>query len=89
MLYYWLVFLSDYFWPVFAIGAFATTAHLVRRYVRAAEHRIDVNRETAELRERVTQLEETLDQLQNEIAKIQAGQEFTTKLLTDLHVSTP
>jgi cell division protein FtsB len=66
--------------PLLTLG---TGAYFVRRFIRAIEHRTEVNAEVAALRDRVTQLEETSDTTEREIMRLQAAQEFATRLLAE------
>ena len=53
----------------------------VRRFLRAYERRVSSETDLTALRDRVTALEESLDAVQGSLERLNAGQEFTTKLL--------
>ena len=57
--------------------------YLARRYVRALEARIDKEGALNELRARVQTLEDALDGTQRDVQRLEAAQEFTTRLLGD------
>jgi hypothetical protein len=66
--------------PLLALG---TTAYFVRRFLRAYERRTEVNAELGTLRDRVAQLEDATDTAEREIMRLQAAQDFATRLLAD------
>ena len=53
------------------------------RYVRAVERRGEANAEQRQLIERVADLEGALEEARTEIARLDAAQEFTTRLLAE------
>ena len=57
------------------------TGYAVRRFLRAYERRTGNSTELAALRERVAALEDTLDNVHGSLERLNASQEFTTKLL--------
>jgi hypothetical protein len=57
--------------------------YFARRYVRAAEARGDREAALSELRARVQTLEDALDGTQRDVQRLEAAQEFTTRLLAD------
>ena len=65
------------FWGVVLGGG----AYAVRRFLRAYERRVGREAELTALRDRVTALEESLDNVQGSLDRLNAGQEFSTKLL--------
>ena len=65
------------FWSVVLGGGI----YAVRRFLRAYERRTGNEAELAALRERVSALEESMDSVQGSVERLNAGQEFTTKLL--------
>ena len=65
------------FWGVVLGGGI----YAVRRFLRAYERRVSSDAELTALRDRVTALEESLDAVQGSLERLNAGQEFTTKLL--------
>jgi hypothetical protein len=58
-------------------------AYFARRYVRAIEGRSVASAEIAELRERVSQLEESIAGVSKDVERIGAGHEFMSELLSD------
>ena len=78
---YWMLFLQVYFWPLLALGALATGGSLARRYIKAIERRAQERVEQAHLVTRVEQLEEALEEARDSLSRLEAGQEFTTRLL--------
>jgi len=71
------------FWPVMAVATLVLATRAATRYARAVEGRAEDRNTRADLQERVTQLEEALDDARAHIARLEAAQEFTTRLLTD------
>ena len=71
------------FWPIMAVAALVVAARAATRYARAIEQRAGDRNALVELQERVGQLEEALDDARAQIARLEAAQEFTTRLLTD------
>ncbi len=55
--------------------------YAVRRFLHAYERRVGSDAELTALRDRVTALEESLEAVQGSLERLNAGQEFTTKLL--------
>lgn len=64
------------------IGLLGTGAYLGFRYVRAQERRGNQG-ELDELRAQVRQLQETVDGLQGDLHRVQEGQDFTARLLSE------
>ncbi len=73
----------------FWVGVFGGGFYFLRRYVRAVERRTNQNEAVADLRARVASLEEVVDGLRTDVERLETGQEFTTKLLTDRSRSAP
>jgi len=73
------VTLAIAFWGTVLGGGF----YFARRYVRAAERRASQEETLAELRARVATLEELVDGMRSEVERLEAGQEFTTRLLAE------
>lgn len=65
------------FWGVVLGGGI----YAVRRFLRAYERRVGSEADLTALRDRVTALEESLDAVHGSLERLNAGQEFTTKLL--------
>jgi hypothetical protein len=76
---FFLFALAIAFWGVVLGGG----AYAVRRFLRAYERRAGSNTELTALQERVAALEESLDTVQGTLERVSAGQEFTTKLLSE------
>jgi hypothetical protein len=74
-----IVLASLAFWGPVAGGAF----YLVRRYIRAIERRGSDQTELTELRARVAALEDGLDTTRSDVARLEEGHEFTTRLLAE------
>ena len=72
------VFFAVAFWGSVLGGGF----YFVRRYVRAIERRGTEDQTVAELRARLTTMEELVDSLRNDVSRLEEGHEFTTQLLT-------
>ncbi|MDQ3697162.1 MAG: hypothetical protein M3373_03925 [Gemmatimonadota bacterium] len=72
-----LMYLAVAFWGVVLGGG----AYAVRRFLRAYERRTGNEAELAALRQRVAAFEESLEGVRGEVERLDAGQEFTTKLL--------
>jgi hypothetical protein len=70
-------------WPALGAVALGTGAYLARRYVRAIERRGANDAEITELRQRLAVLEENADATRRDVDRLEAGQEFTTKLLAE------
>jgi len=67
------------FWPAVA----GTGLYFVLRYVRAVERRAGSEAELAALRDRMLHLEEALDGTRTDLARLEATQDFTQRLLTE------
>ena len=65
------------FWSIVLGGGI----YAVRRFLRAYERRSSSEAELAALRARVATLEESLENVQGSLERLDASQEFTTKLL--------
>lgn len=65
------------FWGLVLGGS----AYAVRRFLRAYERRTGNATELAALRERVAALEDTIENVQGSVERLNASQEFTTRLL--------
>jgi hypothetical protein len=65
------------FWGIVLGGGI----YAVRRFLRAYERRAGNEPELAALRARVAALEESLENVQGSLERLDASQEFTTKLL--------
>jgi hypothetical protein len=72
-----LFLLPVLFWLVIIGGGF----HLAVRLIRAVESRGTDKREVEDLRERVRNLEATLDTMSTEIRRVSEAQNFTMNLL--------
>jgi len=70
-------------WPVLGVAALVGGGRLAARYVRAVEQRGAASAEQKHLTERLSQLEDALDEARSEIARLEAAQSFTTQLLTE------
>ena len=66
------------FWSI-VVGA---GIYAVRRFLRILEHRAGNEAELAALRERVVILEDSVEDVRGLVERIDASQEFTTKLLS-------
>ena len=65
------------FWSIVLGGGI----YAVRRYLSILERRVGNEAELAALRQRVADLEEGLDDVRASVDRLDAGQEFTTRLL--------
>jgi hypothetical protein len=72
-----LLIFAIVFWSTALIGGI----HAVRRYLRILERRAGNEVELVALRERVVVLEESLEDVRVSVERLDAGQEFTTRLL--------
>ena len=73
-----LVIFVILFWStVLGAGIYA-----VRRFLRILEHRAGNEAELAALRERVVILEDSVEDVRGLVERLDASQEFTTKLLS-------
>jgi len=72
-----ILLVSVAFWGSVLGGVF----YFARRYVRAVESRVVKDAELLEMRQRIVTLEESLDATQRDVERLQAAQEFTTRLL--------
>ena len=72
------VFVVIAFWVTVLGGGF----YLVRRYIRAVEHRGKDEIDLAELRTRIIALEDALETTRSDVERLEAGQEFTSRLLS-------
>jgi hypothetical protein len=79
----YVIFLQSYLNPLFPLIVLGTGAYFIRRIARAMERRAEANAELALLRERVTQLEESNELMTRDVLRLQAAQEFATRLLGD------
>lgn len=79
----WLAYFGLYFWPAFALGSAVTVAWLARRYITAMEQRAESKVEHAQLLARVVELETALDDAQTAVTRLEAAQDFTTRLLPE------
>lgn len=68
-------------WPALGVVALVTGIYFARRHVRALERSTTDDAGLAELRQRLLQIEETLETTRRDVDRIEAGQEFTTRLL--------
>ena len=67
---------------VFLAAVLATGAYLGFRYVRAAEGR-GKGSDVEQLRGQVQLLQEAVDSLRADLERVQEGQDFTTRLLSE------
>ncbi|MFI5256883.1 MAG: hypothetical protein ACHQRK_06440 [Gemmatimonadales bacterium] len=65
------------FWGIVLGGGF----YFARRFARSSEARSSDGMKLADLRDRIAALEEALDGARRDIDRLDAGQEFTTRLL--------
>ena len=65
------------FWSIMLGGGI----YAVRRFLGILERRTESKVELAALQQRVAALEEALDDVRGSVERLDAGQEFTTKLL--------
>ncbi|HEY2378256.1 MAG TPA: hypothetical protein VGH98_19925 [Gemmatimonadaceae bacterium] len=72
------VFLGVAFWGTVLGGGL----YFLRRYVRAIERRGTGEQVVAELRERLSSMEEIVDSLRSDVNRLEESEEFTTRLLT-------
>ena len=72
-----LMYLAVTFWGVVLGGGI----YAVRRFLRAYERRIGNEANLAALQQRMAALEESLDDIRGAVERLDAGQEFTAKLL--------
>ena len=71
------MYIAVAFWGVVLGGS----AYAVRRFLRAYERRTGHGTELVALQQRVASLEEALDDVRGAVERLDAGQEFTAKLL--------
>ena len=64
------------------LGLLGTGAYLGFRYVRAQERRSHA-REIEDLRSQVRLLQDTVDGLRGDVGRVQEGQDFTARLLSE------
>jgi cell division protein FtsB len=72
-----------YLRPILPLLTLGTATYFVRRFIRAFERRTEVNADVAALRERLVQLEETSEATERDVMRLQAAQEFATRLLAE------
>jgi hypothetical protein len=70
-------------WPALGVSGLAAGIYFARRHVRALERRRTDAGELGELRQRLAQLEETLEHTQRDVTRLEEGQAFTQRLLSD------
>ena len=75
-------------WPALGAAALGTGAYFARRYVRAVERRGADGAELAELRRRLAELEEAAEGTRRDVERLEAGQDFTSRLLAERTPST-
>jgi hypothetical protein len=80
---YWMMFIHVYFWPVLALGTAVAGGRLARRYIKAVEGRAEAKVEQAQLTARVAELEGALEEAHDAVTRLEAAQEFTTRLLSE------
>ena len=73
-----LVIFVMLFWSILLGGGI----YAVRRYLRILEIRAGNDAELVSLRERVVALEDSVEDVRGSVERLDAGQEFTTKLLS-------
>ena len=73
----------EYLRPLFPFLVLGTTAYFARRGVRAFERRAEAQKELADLRARVAQLEEGLETTERDVLRLQAGQDFAAQLINN------
>lgn len=73
-----LVIFVMLFWSIVLGGGI----YSVRRYLRILESRAGNDAELVSLRERVVALEDSVEDVRGSVERLDAGQEFTTKLLS-------
>jgi cell division protein FtsB len=69
--------------PIVWLSILGVGVYFAARLVRAFERRGKEPAGLEDLRQRVTQLEDNLDAARDEIARLNEGHEFTTRLLTE------
>lgn len=67
----------------FWTAVIGTTVYFARRYVRAVEHRSRSGATLDALSERLLRVEEALETTRAEMARIEEGNEFTQRLLSE------
>lgn len=67
--------------PLFPYLVLATTGYFARRFVMAWERRSEAQAELAELRSRVTALEDAQGITERDVMRLEAGQDFAARLL--------
>lgn len=70
-------------WPTIVLAGMGTVAYFIRRYLRAMERRGEDRVALTHLSQRVEQLEDALDASQRDIVRLEAAQQFTSRLLTE------
>ena len=73
-----LIIFAILFWTI-VLGA---GIYSVRRFLRILEHRAGNEAELAALRERLVTLEDSVEDVRGSVERLDASQEFTTKLLS-------
>ena len=73
-----LVIFVMLFWSIVLGGGI----YAVRRYLQILEMRAGNDAELVSLRERVVALEDSVEDVRGSVERLDAGQEFTTKLLS-------
>jgi len=74
-------FVVIFMWPVISVAGIGVAAYFGRRFAIAIE-RQGVNRQAlTDLEARIIRLESDLEDSQRDVSRVEARQEFTTKLL--------
>lgn len=70
----------NYVQPLFPLIVLVTTVYFLRRCLKVLDRRADAKAELTELRARVAQLEEAQNAVERDVTRLQAGQEFVSRL---------
>ena len=70
-------------WPALGTVALGTGIYFARRYVRAIERGGANETALAELRQRLADLESAVDGTRRDVERLEEGQAFTDRLLTE------
>ena len=79
----YLMLALAFVWPALGVATVGTGAYLARRYVRAVERRGVDESALAEMRARVAELEAVVEGTRQDVDRLEAGQAFTERLLTE------
>ncbi|MEO7043442.1 MAG: hypothetical protein ABI035_14360 [Gemmatimonadaceae bacterium] len=75
------VMVLTFIWPAIAVAAIGVGAYYAHRFTQTVERQGENRRALAAVEDRIKELESALDESRQSIERIEAREEFTTRLL--------